>query len=247
MGFNPTKTKVQLKLALNRLQLVQQKKTALNQNARKEIATLIQSEKLESARVRVEHIIREDFLIEALELLALYVDTLLARFGLVETQKEMDQGVSESIYAIVYAAPRVNIQEITIIREQLLLKYGKILHENIINHPQNFVNPRIIHKLSINTPDVKLVNQYLKTIAQAFDVKFDETLSDPVIAEPIVREAPSMPAQNTFVRPQESTISRYSFTPSAPLPQETPKSVEPQDAEPDFDHLSKRFEALKKK
>lgn len=144
MGFNPTKTKVQLKLALNRLQLVQQKKTALNQNARKEIATLIQAEKLESARVRVEHIIREDFLIEALELLALYVDTLLARFGLVETQKEMDQGVSESIYAIVYAAPRVNIQEITIIREQMLLKYGKILHENILSHPQNFVNPRVI-------------------------------------------------------------------------------------------------------
>ncbi|KAJ3315918.1 Vacuolar protein sorting-associated protein ist1 [Boothiomyces sp. JEL0838] len=243
MGFNPTKTKVQLKLALNRLQLVQQKKTALNQNARKEIATLIQAEKLESARVRVEHIIREDFLIEALELLALYVDTLLARFGLVETQKEMDHGVSESIYAIVYAAPRVNIQEITIIREQMLLKYGKILHENILSHPQNF----IIHKLSINTPDVKLVNQYLKTIAQAFDVKFDDTAKDPVLEEPVVREAPSMPNQSTFVRPQESTISRYSFTPSAPLPQETPKPVEHQDAEPDFDHLSKRFEALKKK
>jgi vacuolar protein sorting-associated protein IST1 len=44
-------------------------------------------EKRESARVRVEHVIREDFLVEALELLHLYVDTLLARFGLLTSQK----------------------------------------------------------------------------------------------------------------------------------------------------------------
>lgn len=74
---------------------------------------LIKAGKIESARVRVEHVIREDYLIEALELLHLYCDTLLARFGLVATQRlrdphsrEMDAGVSEAIYTLVYAAPR---------------------------------------------------------------------------------------------------------------------------------------------
>ena len=43
--------------------------------------------KTESARVRVEHVIREDFLIEALELLQLYTDLLSARFGLLLSQK----------------------------------------------------------------------------------------------------------------------------------------------------------------
>jgi vacuolar protein sorting-associated protein IST1 len=55
----------------------------LNQNSRREIAQLLQNGKLESATIRVENIIREDFLIEALEILQLYVDVLLARFGLV--------------------------------------------------------------------------------------------------------------------------------------------------------------------
>lgn len=86
MGFNPTKTKVQLKLALNRLSLLQQKKTVQNQNMRREIGQLLKQTKYESARVRVEHIIREDYLIEALELLHLYVDMLLARFGLTTLQ-----------------------------------------------------------------------------------------------------------------------------------------------------------------
>ncbi len=82
MGFNSNKLKVQLKLSLNRLQLLRQKKQVQIQNTRREIGQLLKDGKVESARVRVEHVIREDFLIEALELLHLHVDTLLARFGL---------------------------------------------------------------------------------------------------------------------------------------------------------------------
>ena len=36
---------------------------------------------------KVEHIIREDYLGEAMEMLELYCDLLLARFGLIETQQ----------------------------------------------------------------------------------------------------------------------------------------------------------------
>ena len=36
---------------------------------------------------QVEHIIREDYLVEAMEMLELYCDLLLARFGLIETQQ----------------------------------------------------------------------------------------------------------------------------------------------------------------
>ena len=36
---------------------------------------------------KVEHIIREDYLVEAMELIEMYCDLLLARFGLIETMK----------------------------------------------------------------------------------------------------------------------------------------------------------------
>lgn len=85
--FNPARLKVQLKLAINRLKMLQAKKTSLNQQLRREIGTLIEKGKLESARVRIEHVIRDDFVIEAMENLELYCDLLLARFGLLETYK----------------------------------------------------------------------------------------------------------------------------------------------------------------
>jgi hypothetical protein len=85
--FNPSRLKVQLKLSISRLKMLQSKKTSLNQQHRREIATLLEKDKESSARVRVEHIIRDDMVIEAMEGLELYCDLLLARFGLIEQYK----------------------------------------------------------------------------------------------------------------------------------------------------------------
>ena len=43
--------------------------------------------KEERARIRVEHIIREDFMVEAMEIIEMYCDLLLARFGMIEKMK----------------------------------------------------------------------------------------------------------------------------------------------------------------
>lgn len=59
----------------------------LAQKARKEIADYLSAGKDERARIRVEHIIREDYLVEAMEILELYCDLLLARFGLIQSMK----------------------------------------------------------------------------------------------------------------------------------------------------------------
>ena len=46
---------------------------------RKEIADYIAAGKVERAKIRVEHIIREDYLVEAMEVVEMYCDLLLAR------------------------------------------------------------------------------------------------------------------------------------------------------------------------
>nr|XP_035924542.1 IST1 homolog isoform X2 [Halichoerus grypus] len=51
------------------------------------IADCLTAGKDERARIRVEHIIREDYLVEAMEMLELYCDLLLARFSLIQATK----------------------------------------------------------------------------------------------------------------------------------------------------------------
>lgn len=87
VGPNYGKLKTNLRLAVSRLKLLEKKKTELTQKARKEIADYISQNKEDRARIRVEHIIREDYLVEALEIVEMYCDLLLARFGLIQQMK----------------------------------------------------------------------------------------------------------------------------------------------------------------
>ena len=58
---------------------MEKKKTEMALKQRKEIADYLGQGKIERAKIRVEHIIREDYLVEAMEVLEMYCDLLLAR------------------------------------------------------------------------------------------------------------------------------------------------------------------------
>jgi len=104
---------------------MQQKQSALAKQARRELAQLLDQGKEESARIRVENIIREDLFVEMLETLELYCELLLARFGLLEqmyaipklqnltrNRKDCDPGLEEAVKTLIYAAPRSESKEL---------------------------------------------------------------------------------------------------------------------------------------
>jgi len=86
-GPNYQKLKTNLRLAVSRLKLLEKKKTELALKARKEIADYLAENKVERAKIRVEHIIREDYIVEAMEIVEMYCDLILARFGLLQQMK----------------------------------------------------------------------------------------------------------------------------------------------------------------
>jgi vacuolar protein sorting-associated protein IST1 len=88
-----------------------EKKAALAKASRRDIATLIEKNKLETARIKVESIIHDDIHVELLEILELYCELLSARFGLLDTTaKEPDPGVYEAVTAIIHAALRTELK-----------------------------------------------------------------------------------------------------------------------------------------
>jgi len=110
--WNSTKAKVQLRLSVQRLRILQQKKEAQAKSSRRDIASLLERGKSETARVKVENIINEDIHVELLELLELYCELLIARFGLLDQNtRDPDPGVSEGVCAIIHAAPRTELKK----------------------------------------------------------------------------------------------------------------------------------------
>ncbi|XP_002157956.1 IST1 homolog isoform X1 [Hydra vulgaris] len=174
-GFNTQKLKTSLRLSINRLKLMEKKKTEMAMKARKEISDFLQMNKYDRARIRVEHIIREDYLVEAMELIEMYCDLLLARFGLIETMKFCDEGLVEAVSTIMWAAPRLtaDCQELKTVSDQLALKYGKEFGQQARSNANNTVNERLIHKLSPDPPPKILVERYLIEIAKNYNVNFE--------------------------------------------------------------------------
>jgi len=132
-SFDKGKTKAQLRLAMNRLTLLQNKKRGQLDVYERKIRDLLVAGKREQAEVTAEHIIRERDESDAYELLQMQCDQLLARFQFVEREKELVEDVRELVLTIVWASPRISeVQELRFVREQFVSKYSKKVIESYL-------------------------------------------------------------------------------------------------------------------
>ncbi|KAL1921774.1 uncharacterized protein VTP21DRAFT_10416 [Calcarisporiella thermophila] len=287
--YNSTRLKVQLKLAVNRLRLLQAKKDSLAKQARKNVSQLLENGKVESARIRVENIIREDYNIEAMEILELCCELLLARFGLLEQMKHCDPSIAEAVSTIIYAAPRSEAKELNMVRDQLVSKFGREFSLAAMENLNDCVNHKIIAKLRIDVPDPTLVDRYLEEIAKSYNVKWRPTNSVDADSDDdnggLQELEAELEASNSIKQPvllpggvnvdnnsQMRQHVNFPGTPSAPPERRAALGPPPglpilpvnqsgnqdkklaassssrkDDELPDFDELSRRFEALKKR
>ena len=128
-----------------------------------------QQGKIESAKIRVENIIRSDLSTELLEILELYCELLLARAGLLEA-RECDPGLEEAVQSVIYAAPRTEIKELQAARALLVDKYGKDFALAAVDDTAGKVAPRVRERLRVEPPPPELVQRYLEEIARTYGV-----------------------------------------------------------------------------
>ncbi|KAJ1812874.1 Vacuolar protein sorting-associated protein ist1 [Coemansia sp. RSA 2598] len=171
-SFSLSKFKVELKLSINRLRLLQAKKNSLNAKARREIATLLEAGKERSAYIRVEGIIREDFNIEALEIVELYCELLYARAGLIDQSRTVDPDIADAVWAILYASTRAEVRELVLLRDMLISKFGADVVKSAIDNAESQVDPKLVRKLCPKAPSQDLVVMYLKEIASVYRVSW---------------------------------------------------------------------------
>lgn len=168
--LNPTRLKTSLKMAISKLKFIQDKKSALTKQQRRQLADLLNLGKESSAEIRVENIIRDDIYIELLEFLELYCELLLARMSILldPTRTTCDPGLKEAVQSIIYAAPNTELKELSMIREILIHKYGAEFGKSAISNEDGAVPNKIVSRCQIEAPSETLVNLYLCEIAKAY-------------------------------------------------------------------------------
>lgn len=179
------KLKVQLKLSISRLRMVQQKDSAKAKQQRREMAQLLEAGKIQSARIRVENIIRSDITTELHEMLELYCELVLARSQLLEPSPSyttpsskdpsppLDPALEEAVRSLIHAAPRTEIKELHTTRALLVEKFGKEVA--LASMEGSGVADRVLKKLTLETPKPELVDAYLSEIARFYGVPYGDS------------------------------------------------------------------------
>jgi len=108
---------------------------------------------------------REDYLVEAMEMVEMYCDLLLARFGLITQMKELDTGIAEPVASLVWVCPRLqsDIAELKIISDIFVTKYGpQFAEQSRTATGEHFVSEKLMHKLTLQAPPKLLSNGFQK-------------------------------------------------------------------------------------
>mmetsp|Transcript_25689 Transcript_25689/g.60218 ORF Transcript_25689/g.60218 Transcript_25689/m.60218 type:complete len:315 (-) Transcript_25689:196-1140(-) len=188
-GFNANKLKPQLKMAIHRFQMASNKKSALLKQNMREVAVLLAEDppKEEKARIKAEALIRDDYVIEAYDILSLNCELLSERIKLIQFSKECPPDLISCISTLMYAAPRVDIPELLVIRKQFTAKYGKKFDENAMGNIGGILNERVVTKLSVQPPAAYLVQTYLEQICEKYEVDWSPNyrLSAEQMGEPM--------------------------------------------------------------
>lgn len=173
--FSQDKLKPFLKMAVHRFGILKSKKTNLIKTEKRAIAEMLRDDKEEKARIKVEHVIRQDFTIEAYDILELYCDLVHERMRLIVFEKECPADLNETISTLIWASNRTECPELSEIANQFRLKYGKEFYERALANTDGCVNERVVQKLSIQPPTAYLTREYLTNIASEFEVDWVPT------------------------------------------------------------------------
>ena len=173
-GYNASKLKAQLKMAVTRFSMAANKKSALSKQQTREIAMMLQEAppNEEKARIQAEALIRDDDTIEAYEILELKCELLSGRINLISYGKGCPSDLVECVSTLIWASAIVGIPELVEIRKQFRYKYGREFEEDALRNAGGVVNERVASKLYVQPPSACLVQVYLETITDEHGVKW---------------------------------------------------------------------------
>ncbi|XP_019430063.1 PREDICTED: uncharacterized protein LOC109337523 isoform X2 [Lupinus angustifolius] len=165
--FKAAKFKSTLNLAISRLPILKNQRHSRLRHARADVLQLLQIGQHERALLRVEHVIKDQNMLDVYDKIEGYCNLLIERVNLMEQERECPEELQEAASGLIYAASRCgDFPEIHEIRTVLTSRFGKEFVASAIELRNNCgVHPQMVQKLSTRMPSVDSRMKALKQIA----------------------------------------------------------------------------------
>ncbi|KAJ1385302.1 Vacuolar protein sorting-associated protein Ist1 [Sesbania bispinosa] len=165
--FKASKFKPIVNLAISRLAVLKNQRQARLRQDRSDVVELLKLGHHERASLRVEHVIKDQYMLDVYDKIEGYCNLLIERVHLIEQERECPEELREAASGLIYAASRCgDFPEIQEIRAVLTSRFGKEFAARAVELRNNCgVHPQMIQKLSTRTPTLESRMKALKEIA----------------------------------------------------------------------------------
>ncbi|KAG9456572.1 hypothetical protein H6P81_001080 [Aristolochia fimbriata] len=185
-SFKPAKCNTSLRLAVSRIKTLRNRRENQLKQMKRDLAQLLETGQEQTARIRVEHYVREEKTLAAYDIIQIYCELIVARMPIIESQKNCPIDLKEAIASVMFASPRcTDIVELVDVRKHFTAKYGKdFISAALELRPDSGVNRTVVEKLSAKAPDAQSKIRILREIAQEHNVKWDSKAFSDEVSKP---------------------------------------------------------------
>lgn len=166
-NFRSSKFKPQINLAVSRLAVLKHQRQARCTQARSDVVQLLQLGHHDRALLRVEHVVKEQNMLDVFVTLEGYCNLLIERIHLIENDRDCPEELREAISGLIFTSSRCGeFPELIEIRAVFSSRYGKEFVARAIELRNNCgVTTKLVQKLSTRQPDLENRMKALKEIA----------------------------------------------------------------------------------
>ncbi|CAK7344387.1 unnamed protein product [Dovyalis caffra] len=165
--FKTSKFSTLAKLAVSRISILKNQRQVRLSQAKSDVIQLLNLGQQERAVLRIEHVIKDQNMVDAFVMMEDYLHFLIDRVVLLETNKECPDELKEAISSLIFASSRCGeFPELQEIRGIFVSRFGKEIAARAVELRSNCgVNPKIIQKFATRQPSLESRKKLLKDIA----------------------------------------------------------------------------------
>ncbi|XP_011035047.1 PREDICTED: uncharacterized protein LOC105132985 isoform X2 [Populus euphratica] len=173
------------KLAVSRIAILKNKAQVRFSHARSDVIQLLNLGQQERALLRVEHVIKDQNMVDAFVMMEDYLHFLNDRVVLLETNRECPDELKEAVSSLIFASSRCGeFPELQEIRGVFVSRFGKEMAARAVELRSNCgVNPKIIQKFSARQASLESRKKLLKDIAYDNGIVLHLEEDAPVVAQ----------------------------------------------------------------
>ena len=230
--------KTLLEISQKRCQLYRNKKVNNIKNLKQEVINCIKQNNYDLASAKMQNLMKDEDLLTVYDILNPLFEIIKEKTIYIISSNECPPDLRAPLDTVIYAATRLEVEELSKFREKIIQKYGSAYIAKADNNADKLVNQNLAAKLGVTVFPTQMVNIRIQQLTKGqfkppgLIPDVDSVIPADIDRNPYESMRPNLPTQSTIDKSNNNTGPYPSFNPQPPSQGGFPQNDFPQNGFP---------------